>query len=116
MIMPGIQVKAGASQVWMSCRRFIWVGSKLRKRELQLSNFDWTIDVSRFNVEHGSEAAEVMNVHRAGMREVGDVVREREIRIKSNTKIVNRDIGGKSRGRRDSGYSVRHIEGSGTFS
>ena len=29
-----------------------------------------------FEVEHGSDAAEVTNVHEAGAREVGDVIRE----------------------------------------
>jgi len=41
----------------------------------------------------------VTNVHKAGVREVGYVVREREMRMKSNTKIVNRGIGAESRGK-----------------
>jgi len=32
-----------------------------------------------FEVEHGSDAAEVTNVHEAGVREVGYVVREGEM-------------------------------------
>jgi len=38
-------------------------------------------------------------VHEAGAGEVGDVVGEREMRIKSNTKIADRDIRGESSGR-----------------
>jgi len=34
-------------------------------------------------VEHGSDAAEITNVHEAGAGEVRDVVGEREMRIKS---------------------------------
>ena len=36
-----------------------------------------------FRVKHGSDAAEVTDVHEAGAGEVGDVVGEREMRIKS---------------------------------
>lgn len=36
--------------------------------------------------------AEVTNVHKAGARELGDVAREREVRIKSNSEIANRGI------------------------
>src|SRR6218665_94321 len=43
-----------------------------------------------FRVKHGSDAAEVTDVHEAGAGEVGDVVGERELRIKSNTKIADR--------------------------
>jgi len=46
---------------------------------------------------------EVTSVHKAGAREVGDVVREKETRIKSNVKVANRGIRHKSRGRRVSG-------------
>jgi len=42
-------------------------------------------DGGSFKVEHGSDAAEVANVHKAGAGEAGDVVREREMRIESNT-------------------------------
>ena len=45
-----------------------------------------------FEVEHGSDAAEVTNVHEAGAREVGDVVRDGEMLIKSYTKIADRGI------------------------
>ena len=38
-----------------------------------------------FKVKHGSDAAEVTDVHEARAGEVGDVVGEREMRIKSNT-------------------------------
>jgi len=38
-------------------------------------------------VKHGSDAAEVTDVHEAGSGEVVDVVGEREMRIKSNSKI-----------------------------
>ena len=41
-----------------------------------------------FRVKHGSDAAEVTDVHEAGAGEVGDVVGEREMTIKSNTKIA----------------------------
>jgi len=51
-------------------------------------------------VKHGSDAAEVTNVHEAGAGDVGDVVGERETRIKSNTKIADRDIRGESIGRK----------------
>ena len=57
-----------------------------------------------FKVKHGSNAAEVTDVHEAGAGEVGDVVGEREMRIKStctcNTKIADRGIRGDSSGRR----------------
>ena len=52
-----------------------------------------------FNVKHGSDAAEVTDVHEAGAGEVGDVVGEREM-IKSNTKIADRGIRSESSGRR----------------
>jgi len=45
-----------------------------------------------FRVKHGSDAAEVTDVHEAGAGEVGDVVGEREMRIESNTKIADRGI------------------------
>ena len=53
-----------------------------------------------FKVKHGSDAAEVTNVHEAGAGEVEYVVGERELRIKSNTKIANRSIRGESSERR----------------
>ena len=43
-----------------------------------------------FRVKHGSDAAEVMDVPEARAGEVGDVVGEREMMIKSNTKIADR--------------------------
>ena len=52
-----------------------------------------------FKVKHGSNAAEVTDVHEAGAGEVGDVVGEREMRIKSNTKITDRGIRGERSGR-----------------
>ena len=39
-------------------------------------------------------------MHRAVTREVVDMVSERKMGIKSNTKIAKRDIGGESSGRR----------------
>src|SRR6218665_464671 len=42
-----------------------------------------------FKVKHGSDAAEVTNVHETGAGAVGDAVGERDIRVKSNTKIAN---------------------------
>ena len=53
-----------------------------------------------FRVKYGSNAAEVTDVHEAGAGEVGDVVGERDMRIKSNSKIPNRGIRGESSGRR----------------
>ena len=50
-----------------------------------------------FRVKHGSNAAEFTDVHEA--EEVGDVVGEREMRIKSNTKIADRSIRDESSGR-----------------
>ena len=49
---------------------------------------------SSFKFKHGSDAAEVTYVHKSEAGEVGDVVGEREMRIKSrpNTKIANRSI------------------------
>src|SRR6218665_2047647 len=38
-----------------------------------------------FRVKHGWDAAEVTDVHEAGAEEVGDVVGEREMRIKKIT-------------------------------
>ena len=52
-----------------------------------------------FRVKHGSDAAEVTDVHEAGAGEVGDVVGKREMRIKTNTKIADRGIRGESSGR-----------------
>src|SRR6218665_4183999 len=43
-----------------------------------------------FRVKHGSDATEVKDVHEAGAGEVGDVVGEKEAKIKSNTKIADR--------------------------
>ena len=53
-----------------------------------------------FKVKHGSNAAEVTDVHEAGAGEVGDVVGEREMRIESNTKITDRGIRSERSGRR----------------
>ena len=41
-----------------------------------------------------------MNVHESGAGEVGDFVGERQMRIKSNTKIADIVIGGESSRRR----------------
>ena len=51
-----------------------------------------------FKVKHGSNAAEVTDVHEAAAGEVGDVVREGVMGIKSNTKIVDRGIRGECSG------------------
>ena len=61
-----------------------------------------------FRVKHGSDAAEVMDVHEAGAGEVGDVVGEREMRIKGNTKIAEVKVV-------EDELSDRCIEGSGIF-
>ena len=53
-----------------------------------------------FKVKHGLDAAEVTDVHEAGAEEAGDVVEEREVRIKSNTKIADWGIRCESSGRR----------------
>ena len=53
-----------------------------------------------FKVKYVSDAAEVMDGHEAGARGVGDMAGEREVRIKSNTKITNRGIRCESSGRR----------------
>ena len=50
-----------------------------------------------FRVKHWSDAAEVTDVHGAG--EAGDMVGEREMTIKSNTKIADRGIRSESSGR-----------------
>ena len=50
-----------------------------------------------FEVEHGPDAAEVTNVHEAGARKVGDVIREGEILIKSYSKIADRGIRGEGK-------------------
>ena len=52
-------------------------------------------------------------VHEAGAGEVGDVVGEREMRIKNNTKIADRGIRGESIV--EDKLSERCIEGSGIF-
>ena len=52
-----------------------------------------------FKVKHGSDAAEMTYVHKAGAGEVGGVVGEREMRIESNTKITDRGIRGERSGR-----------------
>jgi len=54
---------------------------------------------SSFRVKHGSDATEATDVHEAGAGELRDVVGEREMRIKSNTKIADRGIRGESSGR-----------------
>ena len=51
-----------------------------------------------FRFKHGSDAAEFMDVHEAEAGEVGDVVGDREMRIKSNTKIADKGIRGESSG------------------
>jgi len=58
-----------------------------------------------FKVKHGSDAAEVTNVHETGPGEVGDVVGEREMRIKSKTRIASRGIRGESSGIRVPGQA-----------
>jgi len=55
---------------------------------------------SSFKVKYESDAAEVTEVHDAGVGEFGDVVGEREMKIKSNIKIAGRSIRGESSGRR----------------
>jgi len=57
--------------------------------ELRVDNGD-SKGRDSFKVDHGSDAAEVTNVHEAGAREVGDEVGEREMGINSNTKIANK--------------------------
>jgi len=52
-----------------------------------------------FRVNHGSDSAEITDVHEAGAGEVEDVVGEREMRINSNTKVADRGIRGESSGR-----------------
>jgi len=49
-----------------------------------------------FKIKHGSNAAEVTDVHETGAGEVGDVIGEGEMRIK----IADRGIRGESSGRR----------------
>ena len=44
--------------------------------------------------------AEITDVHEAGAGKVGDVVVEREMRFKSNTKMENRGFRGESSERR----------------
>ena len=44
--------------------------------------------VGNFKVEHGPDASVLVNVHEAGLQEVGDVDK------KSNIKIADRGIGG----------------------
>ena len=51
-------------------------------------------------------------VTKAGARQVGDMVREREMRIKSNTKISKRGIRDESRGEEE--LLDRCVERSGT--
>ena len=51
-----------------------------------------------FEVELGSDAAEVTNVHEAEARNVGDVIREAEMLIKSYYKIADRGIRGEGKG------------------
>ena len=53
-----------------------------------------------FKVKHWSDAAEVTDVQEAGAVEVGDVVGERQMRIKSNTKIADRGARGENSERR----------------
>ena len=50
-----------------------------------------------FEVEHGPDAAEVTNVHEAGAREVGDVVREGEMWIKSTPRLRTEEVGGEGK-------------------
>jgi len=52
-----------------------------------------------FRLKHGLDAAEVTDVHEAKAGEVGDVVEDREMRIKSNTKIADRSITCENSGR-----------------
>jgi len=39
-------IPACAGEFWISCRRCIWVRLRLRKRELQKSSFEWTMEVA----------------------------------------------------------------------
>lgn len=41
----GVLVSARTSEFRISYRRFIWVESKFRKRELQKCSFEWAVDV-----------------------------------------------------------------------
>src|SRR6218665_1509763 len=66
-----------------------------------------------FKVKHGSNAAEVSNVHEAGAGEVGDEVGEREMRIECNTKITDSGISEVKEVEEE--LSERCIEGSGIF-
>ena len=50
-----------------------------------------------FEVEHGSDAADVTNVLEAGARKVGDVIRKGEMLIKSYAKIADRGIRGEGK-------------------
>ena len=45
-----------------------------------------------FKIKHGSNAAEVTDVHEAGAGEVGDVVGEREMRIREMMRIVSTSL------------------------
>lgn len=48
-------------------------------------------------MKHESDVAEVTNVHEAGVREVGDLIREGEMLAKcNNAKVAQRQIGGES--------------------
>ena len=63
---------------------------------------------SSFEVDHGSDAAEVTNVHKAGARKVGDVIREGEMLIKVTPRLRT---GASEVKVRDEELVVRCIEG-----
>src|SRR6218665_1834648 len=65
-----------------------------------------------FRVKHESDAAEVTDVHEAGAGEVGDVVGEREMRIKVTPRLRTRASEVKVE---EDELSERCIKGSGIF-
>lgn len=76
---------------------FEFEGNGIAVIELFCVDNGGSIDQDGFKVENGLDVVEAMNVHEAEEREVGDVVRNGEVWIKSNTKIAERGIGGEGK-------------------
>src|SRR6218665_2149203 len=80
-------MKARATKFWMSMQRTLALGGFEVEIEFSVDN-GGSNGGGSFEVEDGSDAAEVTNVHKAGAPEVPYLVRN--VRIMSQTKIASR--------------------------
>ena len=102
-MMPGRSGNSPRQRVLDKLATFYLGGVKIKKEGVAVIQFrmdDGGDDGGgSFKVKHGSDTADITDVHEAGAGEVGDVVGEREMRIESNTKITDRGIRGERSGR-----------------